>query len=82
MVGPGEKAARIKELFDWLAQGHVQLAVAKVFPLENAAAAHEYLLARKALGKILLSAGAVEEEKEVKRVPRPDSPPKTFAFSG
>ena len=82
LAGPGEKAARIKELFEWLAQGHVQLAVAKVFPLQQAGAAHEFLVARKALGKILLSAAADKDETEVKAVPRPANPPKSFAFSG
>jgi NADPH:quinone reductase-like Zn-dependent oxidoreductase len=38
-----------------LENGHYRVIVGKVFPLQEAAAAHSFLLSRKAVGKIVLT---------------------------
>jgi NADPH:quinone reductase len=45
---------RATELFDWLINGQLKLAVDKVFALSEVAAAHEYLESRQSKGKVLL----------------------------
>eukprot|EP00457_Paulinella_chromatophora_P012051 gb/GEZN01012229.1/.p1 GENE.gb/GEZN01012229.1/~~gb/GEZN01012229.1/.p1 ORF type:complete len:342 (-),score=52.35 gb/GEZN01012229.1/:48-1073(-) len=51
---PAEKAARVKDLFEWMEAGKLKVRIAKTFPLEKAAEAHRLLESRGALGKIVL----------------------------
>jgi NADPH2:quinone reductase len=50
--------ARMKDLFDWLADGRLRLDVAKRYPLREAASAHRDLESGAQVGKILLEVGA------------------------
>ena len=45
---------RSNELFGAVAAGEISVRIARTFPLAEAAAAHEYLASRQALGKVLL----------------------------
>ncbi len=45
---------RSGEIFNWIASGKLNLTIDKIFHLEEAAAAHEYLETRKTKGKVLL----------------------------
>jgi NADPH2:quinone reductase len=49
-----ELVHRTQDLFDAMAAGQLEVRVARTFPLAEAAAAHEYLASRQALGKVLL----------------------------
>jgi NADPH:quinone reductase len=49
-----EIRSRCADLFSWLERQQLQLSIAKIFPLSEAAASHDYLQSRRALGKILL----------------------------
>ena len=46
---------RAHDVFDWITNGAVAVRVDKVFPLAEAARAHEYLEARLTTGKVLLA---------------------------
>jgi NADPH2:quinone reductase len=45
---------RANALFDWIASGALKVAIDRTFPLEEAAAAHQYMEGRKTKGKVLL----------------------------
>lgn len=45
---------RLQELFDGIAAGELQVSVDQVFPLDQAARAHQYLEDRRTRGKVLL----------------------------
>lgn len=45
---------RATDIFDWIAQGKLEVVIDRVFPLAEAAAAHRYIEARKTMGKVLL----------------------------
>jgi NADPH:quinone reductase len=45
---------RTHDLFSWIAAGELKVNIDKTFPLEQAAAAHEYLGGRQSKGKVLL----------------------------
>lgn len=49
-----ELLARATEVFRWVAEGKLVVRVDKIFPLADAARAHEYLEARLTMGKVLL----------------------------
>jgi NADPH2:quinone reductase len=49
-----EVQRRCTDLFSWLEQGRLQVAIARIFPLREAAAAQDFLASRQALGKVLL----------------------------
>jgi NADPH:quinone reductase len=49
--------ARMKEIFDWIADGRLRLDVTKRYPLRDAAQAHRDLESGAAVGKILLDIG-------------------------
>jgi NADPH2:quinone reductase len=51
---PERNKAMLAELFTWLAQGKLRPHVSRVYPLAEAAHALEALLARKAVGKLVL----------------------------
>lgn len=46
---------RATDIFDWMAKGELDVSIDKVFPLEKASEAHEYLESRMSSGKILLT---------------------------
>lgn len=50
--------ARMKELFDWNADGRLRLDVAKRYPMRDAASAHRDIESGAQVGKILLDIGA------------------------
>jgi NADPH2:quinone reductase len=50
-----ELLKRAHDVFDWIVSGAVKVRVDKVFPLAEAARAHEYLEARLTTGKVLLA---------------------------
>jgi len=45
----------LDEIFRLYTDGKIKPVIAKTFPLEQAAAAHEYMHGRKNIGKIILS---------------------------
>ena len=45
---------RAGTVFDWLADGTLQVRIDRVFPLADAASAHEALETRQTAGKVLL----------------------------
>jgi len=47
---------RATDVFGWMAKGELDVSIDKVFPLEQASEAHEYLESRMSSGKILLTA--------------------------
>ena len=49
-----ELLERVNDLFDWMADGKLEVRVDKTFPLAEVAEAHRYLEGRKSKGKILL----------------------------
>lgn len=49
-----EIRARTSDIFNWIAEGRLEVLVDRVFPLAEAAAAHRYIEARKTMGKVLL----------------------------
>jgi NADPH:quinone reductase len=49
-----ELLQRAGDIFSWLAAGTISLAIDRVFPLAEAARAHEYLEGRQTKGKVLL----------------------------
>ena len=49
-----ELLKRAGDIFSWLASGDLKLRIDKVFPLADAARAHEYLEGRHTMGKVLL----------------------------
>ena len=49
-----ELMQRAGDIFSWVAAGKLALAIDKVFPLSDAARAHEYLESRQSKGKVLL----------------------------
>eukprot|EP00808_Paulinella_micropora_P031810 g55891.t1 len=65
---PGELDARSGEVFDWLEKGKLRPRIAKLFNMEEAKQAHEFLESRQALGKILLRTfkPVAKEAKEAK----------------
>ena len=44
----------IRELFDYLEEGKLQLIIGETYPLEEAAKVHELMQSRKTTGKIIL----------------------------
>lgn len=52
---PAAFAGRANDVFAWTASGELQVTIDKVFPLEQAAAAHRAMESRQTRGKILLS---------------------------
>ena len=46
---------RATDIFDWMANGELDVSIDRVFPLEKASEAHEYLESRRSSGKILLT---------------------------
>jgi NADPH2:quinone reductase len=54
---PARNAELLAELFDWWGQGKVRPHVSATYPLEDAAQALEDVLARRALGKIVIVTG-------------------------
>jgi len=54
MMRPAEVAPMIGELFDAVAAGDLEVSVGEVYPLSEAARAHEDLIARRTSGKLLL----------------------------
>jgi NADPH:quinone reductase-like Zn-dependent oxidoreductase len=50
-----ERAAAMKELFDWTSQGRLKPVIHDTLPLENASAAHTRLEAGEAFGKLVLA---------------------------
>ena len=49
-----EVQRRCSDLFAWLKQGKLEVAIAARFPLQEAAASHLFLESRQALGKVIL----------------------------
>jgi NADPH2:quinone reductase len=49
-----ELTARTDELFEWIATGRLNVRVGDTYPLADAARAHEDLVARRTVGKLLL----------------------------
>lgn len=49
-----ELLMRARAVFDWFSQGKLVLRIGRVFPLADAAAAHQELEARRTTGKVLL----------------------------
>ncbi len=49
-----ELLERAGDLFGWMERGELRVRVDRTFPLEDAAAAHEYMEARRTRGKVLL----------------------------
>ncbi len=49
-----EISMRSNDLFNWIAEGRLNIAIDQTFPLADARAAHEYLEAGKTRGKLLL----------------------------
>ena len=49
---------RVEMIFAFYQEGKLKVRIDEVFPLEQAAAAHAKLEARKTIGKLLLSVGA------------------------
>ena len=49
-----EIAERTSDMFDWLANGKLEVKIDQEFPLSEASEAHQYLEARKTKGKVLL----------------------------
>ena len=45
---------RIGDLFNWIANGTLDVRIDRTFKLEEAAQAHEYIEARNTKGKVLL----------------------------
>ncbi len=54
VASPGELSMRANDLFAWIAEGKLKVAIAKSFPLAKAAQAQEFLASRKAEGKVVL----------------------------
>ncbi len=50
-----EVQRRCASLFAWIGAGRLQVTIDRVFPLAEAAASHDYLQSRQALGKVLLA---------------------------
>lgn len=50
-----ELLGRARDLLSWIQSGKLKLRIDRVFPLEQAADAHQYLHSRQATGKILLT---------------------------
>jgi len=50
-----EMLNRATDIFDWMANGELDVSIDRVFPLEKASEAHEYLESRRSSGKILLT---------------------------
>ena len=51
---PGRCRLMIEHLLQDVADGHLKVVIAKTFPLSEAAAAHEYIESRGALGRVIL----------------------------
>ena len=51
---PGEIDKRVADVFDWIKGKKLEVLIGKVFPLEDAKSAHDYLEGRASTGKILL----------------------------
>ncbi len=51
---PAELTWRASDLFNWIESGKLKTRVYKVYPLREAAAAHQDLEGRKTSGKLLL----------------------------
>jgi NADPH:quinone reductase len=49
-----EIQARAGDIFNWIAEGRLEVLVDRVFPLAEAAEAHRYIEARMTMGKVLL----------------------------
>ncbi|MGD2049513.1 MAG: zinc-binding dehydrogenase, partial [Chloroflexota bacterium] len=49
-----ELLSRANDIFDWMAEGDLQVRIDQKFPLAEAAEAHRYLEGRKTKGKVLL----------------------------
>jgi NADPH:quinone reductase len=49
-----ELLQRSGDIFSWMAEGKVAIAIDRVFPLSDAARAHDYLESRQSRGKVLL----------------------------
>ena len=54
-AGRGELMQRALDLFAWLQAGELKVRIDKVFPLAEAARAHEYMESRQTRGKVLLA---------------------------
>jgi NADPH2:quinone reductase len=52
---PGERDARAHDLFDWVADGSVEVAIARTYRLEDVAQAHLDLESRSTIGKLVLT---------------------------
>ena len=57
MVTRDELVDRASDLFAWLASGKLNIAIDRVWPLAEAAQAHEALESRRSAGKLLLVPG-------------------------
>jgi NADPH2:quinone reductase len=52
---PGEREARVNELFDWMGSNLLALTIANTYSLEDAAQAHRDLQSRATIGKLILT---------------------------
>jgi len=52
-----EMLYRSGDIFSWLAQGKLKVAIDKTFPLEDAKGGHEYLESGASTGKVLYTIG-------------------------
>ncbi len=55
MLTRAELESRANDIFDWIAQGKLQIRIDRTFPLDDAKGAHAYLEARQTKGKVLLT---------------------------
>ena len=53
-MAPPEGQQRVDELYGWIADGKLDVAIGARFPMDQAPAAHEALEGRKTTGKVLI----------------------------
>lgn len=51
---PGERDARVRDLFDWLSNGSLAVTISNTYRLEDVAQAHRDLQSRATIGKLVL----------------------------
>ena len=54
MATRDELMSRMRDIFEWLAEGKLKIRIGHVFPMADARRAHEELEARRTTGKVLL----------------------------
>jgi NADPH2:quinone reductase len=55
MATRDELLSRMRDIFEWLANGTLKIRIGHVFPMAEARRAHEDLEARRTTGKVLLT---------------------------